>query len=72
MSRISIELPESQLQELTALGHADGRPRAALIREAIQAYLNLRQRADAAQAFGLWQAKRVDGLVFQQQIRSEW
>ncbi|RDU97783.1 ribbon-helix-helix protein, CopG family [Trinickia dinghuensis] len=72
MSRILIDLPDAQLSELAALVEAEQRPRAAVIRDAIEAYIASHKRARGADVFGLWKDKKVDGLEYQQKLRSEW
>lgn len=72
MSRILIDLPEAQVQALAALVQMEGRPRAALIRDAIDAYLAQCQPALGASVFGLWKGKKPDGLAYQEELRSEW
>ncbi|WP_322064586.1 ribbon-helix-helix protein, CopG family [Burkholderia ubonensis] len=72
MSRILIDLPDAQVQALAALVEAERRPRAAVIRDAIDAYLAQRKRAVGADVFGLWKGKKVDGLTYQEALREEW
>ncbi|OJA89415.1 ribbon-helix-helix protein, CopG family [Burkholderia ubonensis] len=72
MSRILIDLPDAQIQALAALVEAERRPRAAVIRDAIDAYLAQRKRAVGADVFGLWKEKKVDGLTYQEALREEW
>lgn len=72
MSRILIDLPDSQVEDLAVIGEAENRPRAAIIRDALDAYITQRKRALGADVFGLWKSKKLDGLTYQQEIRSEW
>ncbi|KVC96225.1 CopG family transcriptional regulator [Burkholderia ubonensis] len=72
MSRILVDLPDAQIQALAALVEAERRPRAAVIRDAIDAYLAQRKRAVGADVFGLWKGKKVDGLTYQEALREEW
>lgn len=72
MSRILVDLPDAQIEELAALVETEQRPRAAVIRDAIEAYIALHKRAFGADVFGLWKGKKVDGLEYQQKLRSEW
>lgn len=72
MSRILIDLTEMQLSELSALVEAEQRPRAAIIRDAIDAYIATHKRTVGADVFGLWKRRKVDGLQYQQALRSEW
>ncbi|WP_206956961.1 ribbon-helix-helix protein, CopG family [Trinickia acidisoli] len=72
MNRILVDLPEEQLHELTALVEAEQRPRAAIIRDAIEAYIASHKRVLGADVFGLWKHKKADGLEYQEELRSEW
>jgi metal-responsive CopG/Arc/MetJ family transcriptional regulator len=72
MSRILVDLPDSQIEALTAIVELEHRPRAAIIRDAIEAYLSQRKRALSTEVFGLWSKKKIDGLSYQQDLRSEW
>ena len=72
MSRILVDLPDDQLSELAALVEEEQRPRAAVIREAIEAYIASHKRTLGTEVFGLWNGKKIDGLEYQQALRSEW
>lgn len=72
MSRILVDLPEAQLEQLAALVEAEQRPRAAIIRDAIDSYLALHKRMIGSDVFGLWKRKKLDGLAYQEELRSEW
>jgi metal-responsive CopG/Arc/MetJ family transcriptional regulator len=71
--RTLIDLPDSQIQALAALGDQVKQPRAALIREAVAEYL-LKHRTQKSidEAFGLWGSGGVDGLEYQDKARAEW
>ena len=70
--RTLVDLPESELKELSELGRRQGQSRAALIREAVGAYLAAQRQMRAVDAFGLWAAQRPDGLALQRRLRREW
>lgn len=72
MSRILVDLPDAQVEELAALVETQQRSRAAVIRDAIDAYIAQHKRALGADVFGLWKRKKIDGLDYQQELRSEW
>ncbi|MCA8271232.1 ribbon-helix-helix protein, CopG family [Burkholderia sp. AU30280] len=72
MSRILVDLPDGQLDELAAIVETEHRPRAAIIRDAISAYIALHKRPLADDVFGLWKDRKVDGLAYQEEMRSEW
>ncbi|HDR9481826.1 TPA: CopG family transcriptional regulator [Burkholderia aenigmatica] len=73
MSRILVDLSDGQLDELAAIVETEHRPRAAIIRDAIDAYIALhKQRPLADDVFGLWKDHTIDGLAYQEKLRSEW
>jgi metal-responsive CopG/Arc/MetJ family transcriptional regulator len=72
MSRILVDLPETQMAELAVLVKTERRPRAAVIRQAIETYLTQHRRLPGTNVFGLWKDRKIDGLAYQQEIRSEW
>ena len=72
MMRILVDMPADQLKELSRISAATKRPRAAIIREAIGSYLARTKRNEADDAFGLWSDHEIDGLEYQQKLRSEW
>ncbi|WP_321782762.1 ribbon-helix-helix protein, CopG family [Burkholderia pyrrocinia] len=72
MSRILVDLSNGQLDELAALVETEHRPRAAIIRDAIDAYIALHKHPLADDAFGRWKDRTVDGLAYQEEMRSEW
>ncbi|MGN6087069.1 ribbon-helix-helix protein, CopG family [Trinickia sp.] len=72
MSRILVDLSEMQISQLAALVEAQRRPRAAIVRDAIDAYIATHNRTAGADAFGLWKHRNVDGLEYQRELRSEW
>ncbi len=69
--RTLIDLPEKQINELTAISQAEKISRAEVIREAIACYLATK-KPSMDEAFGLWQNRKVDGLAYQENLRSEW
>ncbi|AKM04276.1 CopG family transcriptional regulator [Burkholderia cepacia] len=72
MSRILVDLSDGQLDELAVIVETERRPRAAIIRDAIDAYIALHKRPLADDVFGLWKDRTVDGLAYQEEMRSEW
>jgi metal-responsive CopG/Arc/MetJ family transcriptional regulator len=72
MTRILVDLPDSQVDDLAAIVEAEQRPRAAIIRDAIEAYIAQRKRTLGSDVFGLWESRKIDGLAYQQELRSEW
>ena len=74
--RIAVDIPDEQLEALTAIASHEGVSRAALIRLAIADLLVAKRKTatdDAiAAAFGLWADREEDGLAYQERLRSEW
>jgi predicted transcriptional regulator len=70
--RTLVDLGDAQVQALDELAHKEKRSRAAVIRQAIDEYLLRRRKLEELDAFGLWGERKVDGLVYQEQVRSEW
>ena len=70
--RTLVDLGDTQVQALDELSKKQKRSRAALIRQAIDDYLAKHYSKQQADAFGLWGKRKVDGLVYQEKLRSEW
>jgi predicted transcriptional regulator len=66
--RITIDIDEEQIRALDMLSEATKRPRAELIRDAVDQYL----AGQSTDAFGLWGDRKVDGLAYQEKTRGEW
>jgi metal-responsive CopG/Arc/MetJ family transcriptional regulator len=71
MSRILIDLTDVQVEQLAMLVQSEHRSRAAIIREAIDAYLAQRKCAADTDVFGLWKGHHTDGVDYQRALRSE-
>ena len=71
--RTIIDLPQEHVETLDRLGAVEQKSRAALVREAVAAYLAERLQPDAVRpAFGIWRDDAIDGLEYQRQLREEW
>jgi hypothetical protein len=69
--RTIVDIPEDQLQMLTELCRRDDLSRAEAIRRAIAAFL-AKETSPPAESFGLWRGRGIEGVEYQQAIRSEW
>lgn len=70
--RTLVEIGDPDVKALDRLAQREKMSRAALIRKAINDFL-VRNNADIeAEAFGLWGDRKIDGLTYQENIRSEW
>ncbi len=72
MMRTIVDIPDEVGPQLAAIAQAEGCSKAAIVREAIQNYLNARAPETNDEAFGLWKKNAVDGVKYQNKLRSEW
>lgn len=70
--RALVDMNEAQIEALDALAKRARQSRAALIRAAIDDYLDRHRRGDIDDSYGLWGQQKVDGLAYQDKVRSEW
>lgn len=70
--RILIDANETQVAALDDLAKREKRPRAAVIRAAIDDYVARHKQNRIKDGFGLWGDRAIDGLEYQEKIRSEW
>ena len=69
--RTLVDIPDRQIRELTAICEIEKVSRAEAIRQAIASYIEKKKPA-TVEAFGLWKGRKIDGLAYQEQVRSEW
>ena len=72
--RTLIDLPEDDMNWLDEVARAEGRSRAAVVRDAVAAYRHRDQKAGMEKYFGLWErhGSTVDGLDYERTLRDEW
>jgi len=70
--RTLIDITELQVQALEEIARTEKLSRAAVIRAAIDDYVQRRRRVEIDDAFGLWGEGGTDGLTYQEKVRSEW
>lgn len=70
--RALVDMNDAQVEALDHLARRVRQSRAALIRAAIDDYLDRHHREQVEDGFGLWGKGKVDGLVYQEKARSEW
>jgi len=70
--RTLIDIEEESIRELDRLAARSKRSRSSLIRVAVSEYLKRNGIDDGEDAFGLWGERKVDGLDYQDRLRSEW
>jgi len=71
MGRIFVDLPQPCVEELNAIAAAEKLSRAEVIRRALAAYVK-QHRPAVGDAFGIWKDRGVDGVSYQEEVRSEW
>ena len=74
MARFLVDIPEEDVARLDALAKADGKSRAAVLREAVANYIAAESQQGFEKYFGLWErhGSTVDGLEYEEQLRGEW
>ncbi|EPF0045933.1 ribbon-helix-helix protein, CopG family [Enterobacter hormaechei] len=72
MGRILIDLSDDVIQRLDNLKQLRNRPRAELLREAIEMYLDQQNSSVIREALGLWGNQQEDGLEYERKLREEW
>ena len=72
MGRILIDLSDDVLQRLDNLKQLRNQPRAELLREAIEQYLDRQSSSVIRDALGLWGNQQEDGLEYERKLREEW
>lgn len=70
--RTLVDIPDGDILALDDLSAKRGASRAKVIRQAVREYLDRHPPADMEAAFGLWRDAPVDGLEYQDRLRSEW
>jgi predicted transcriptional regulator len=70
--RTLVDIGDAELRALDHLAKAKKVSRASLIRKAVGDLLDRNNRETEVEAFGLWGDRAIDGLDYQETIRSEW
>ncbi|OXL39890.1 CopG family transcriptional regulator [Enterobacter mori] len=72
MGRILIDLSDDVIQRLDNLKQLKNQPRAELLREAIELYLDQQSSSVIRDGLGLWGNQQEDGLEYERKLREEW
>ncbi len=72
MGRILIDLSDDVIQRLDNLKQLRNQPRAELLREAIEQFLDQQSSSVIRDALGLWGNQQEDGLEYERKLREEW
>lgn len=72
--RFLADIPDDDVQWLDAVARAEGKSRAAVIRDAVTAFRHRDEKAGMEKYFGLWErhGSTVDGLDYERKLRDEW
>ncbi|AVJ82246.1 ribbon-helix-helix domain protein [Enterobacter hormaechei subsp. hoffmannii] len=65
-------MSDDVIQRLDNLKQLRNRPRAELLREAIELYLDQQNSSVIREALGLWGNQQEDGLEYERKLREEW
>ncbi|ECC1669462.1 ribbon-helix-helix protein, CopG family [Salmonella enterica subsp. salamae] len=74
MSRILLDLSDEAIKRLDDLKKQRNLPRAELLREAVEQYLERQglSQNTISNALGLWQGCEEDGVEYERKLREEW
>ncbi|AST82005.1 TPA: CopG family transcriptional regulator [Citrobacter farmeri] len=74
MGRILLDLSDEAIKRLDDLKQLRNLPRAELLREAVEQYLERQGQAETmiSNALGIWQGCEEDGVEYQKTLREEW
>ena len=74
MGRILLDLSDEVIKRLDDLKVQRNLPRAELLREAVEQYLERQDQAKTtiSRALRLWQGCEEDGVEYQRKLREEW
>lgn len=72
VARILLDVSDDVIRRLDGLKQLRDRPRAELLREAIEQYLDRQSPSVLRDALGLWSDVGEDGLVYERKLREEW
>lgn len=67
-----MDIPNEIIDSLDRVRVLEKCSRAALIREAIEDYLQKKRIQSAEAAFGIWAEAPREGILYQNQLRNEW
>ncbi|EMB4693772.1 CopG family transcriptional regulator [Citrobacter farmeri] len=74
MGRILLDLSDEAIKRLDDLKQLRNLPRAELLREAVEQYLERQGQAETmiSNSLGIWQGCEEDGVEYQKTLREEW
>lgn len=72
MGGILLDLSDDVIKRLEDFKQQRNLPRAELLREAVEQYLERQAEAVISNALGLWQSREEDGVEYEKKLREEW
>jgi predicted transcriptional regulator len=74
MSRFLVDSPADDLARIDRIAKAEGKSRAAVLREAVSEYIAQSSKDWLEAGFGLWAKYGFDedGMAYQNRLREEW
>jgi metal-responsive CopG/Arc/MetJ family transcriptional regulator len=72
MTKALIDIPDHTLKQIDAIAATEGMSRAALVRLAMQAFIDSNKKSKLKNAFGILKKEKIDGLLLEKKLRSEW
>lgn len=70
--RTIVDIPDAIVASLDQVREERGCSRAAIIREALEAYTKTHSVEEIQAAYGIWRGRKKDGLGYQSELRKEW
>lgn len=71
MVRTSVDLDDEKVNELIAIAELGQHPLVAVICAALETYVAQRKWTIEIDVFGLWMNRKIDGLTWTQELRSD-
>ena len=69
--RTLIDIPDEQIAALSVICEVERTSRSEIVRRSIALYI-AQSKPSIGDAFGLWRGNQVDGMDYQEGLRSEW
>ncbi|MDY7545066.1 ribbon-helix-helix protein, CopG family [Glaciimonas sp. CA11.2] len=69
--RTLVDIPDRLIDDMTMIASLRGISRAEAIREALNSYVE-QNKPSMVSAFGIWKGRGIEGLSYQEGVRSEW
>ena len=70
--RTIVDIPEQELEKLRLICEQEEISRAEAIRRALGLYTEQYPKKELGSAFGLWKDRCLEGLAYEDQVRTDW